>query len=307
MPMPARSTIARLQQATTMSLLAAALAWLGWHWAQAPGLAVAGFVGIALAYSAVLALEFIALWFVGRADAALHPTWPELARAWLGETLAAPRVFCWRQPFRWREVPDHLVPAEALYGRRGVVLIHGFLCNRGFWNPWMKQLRARRHAFVAVNLEPAFGSIDDYAPVIEHAVQQVTGATGMAPVLLCHSMGGLAARAWLRSAPTTDRVHRVITIGSPHGGTWLGQLSHLRNGREMRLNGRWLAALAEYEAIPQAQVPFTCWYSNCDNVVFPVKTAALARADNLLVRGQAHVALAFCPQVMAACLVLIAQ
>ena len=35
--------------------------------------------------------------------------------------------------------------------------------------------------------------------------------------------------------------------------------------------------------------------------------ATLAGAENLLARGQAHVALAFCPQVMACCLALIAQ
>jgi triacylglycerol lipase len=40
-----------------------------------------------------------------------------------------------------------------------------------------------------------FGGIDDYAPLIEQAVQQVTQATGRPPLLVCHSMGGLAARA----------------------------------------------------------------------------------------------------------------
>jgi pimeloyl-ACP methyl ester carboxylesterase len=83
---------------------------------------------------------------------------------------------------------------------RGVVLVHGFLCNRAFWTPWLAPLRARGHAFVAVTLEPAFGSIDDYAPAIEAAVRRVTEATGQAPLIVGHSMGGLAIRAWLRHA-----------------------------------------------------------------------------------------------------------
>jgi pimeloyl-ACP methyl ester carboxylesterase len=104
--------------------------------------------------------------------------------------------------------------------RRGAVFIHGFVCNRGFWTPWLKELRARGHSFVAVNLEPVFGSIDEYVPIVEGAVQRVTQATGMAPVLVCHSMGGLAARAWLRAMSADGRVHHVITIGSPSRPGW---------------------------------------------------------------------------------------
>ena len=47
---------------------------------------------------------------------------------------------------------------------------------------------------------------------------------------------------------------------------------------------------------------FTCWYSNCDNIVFPASTAALAGADNRFVDGLAHVQMAFDPGVMQACL-----
>ena len=55
----------------------------------------------------------------------------------------APRVFCWRQPFRSNAEPDHLPCGER--GRRGVVFVHGFVCNRGLWNPLMRApARARR-------------------------------------------------------------------------------------------------------------------------------------------------------------------
>ena len=227
----------------------------------------------------------------------------ELARAWLGETTTAPRVFCWRQPFRWHAVPDLLEPQT---GRRGVVFIHGFVCNRGFWNPWMQELRARGHCFAAVNLEPVFGSIDDYVAIVEAAVARVADATGMPPVLVCHSMGGLAARAWLQANNARQRIHRVITIGSPHHGTWLARFSRLPNGMQMARAGRWLRALAQVED-PALHARFTCWYSNCDNIVFPASTATLAGADNRLVRGVAHVQLAFRPEVMSASLDLIAS
>lgn len=297
--MPTHSSLARLLQLTTLSTWGCAALWLVWHWGSSPAVAIAGFVLITFFFSLVLAAEFLALRFIGGGDPAPRPTAGELARAWMGETVDALRVFAWRQPFRWAEVPDHFPTTANTPSARGIVFIHGFVCNRGFWTPWMKLLRARGRCFSAVNLEPVFGSIDDYAPTIDAAVQRVALATGMAPVLVCHSMGGLAARAWLRSMSADTRVHHVVTIGSPHHGTWLARFSHLENGRQMRRQGDWLLQLRP------PSVAFTCWYSNCDNIVFPASTATLAGADNRLVRGVAHVGLGFHPEVMEHALALI--
>jgi hypothetical protein len=66
--MRSRSALARLQQATTLSLLFCAGLWLVWHWRDSPLTATAGFVAIVMAYSLFLAIEFIALRFVGRDD-----------------------------------------------------------------------------------------------------------------------------------------------------------------------------------------------------------------------------------------------
>ena len=79
-----------------------------------------------------------------------------------------------------------------------MLFVHGFFCNRGLWNPWMRRLRAAGIPFVAVNLEPVFGSIDSYASIVEAAVRSLEQATGGAPVIVAHSMGGLAVRSWLQ-------------------------------------------------------------------------------------------------------------
>jgi triacylglycerol lipase len=296
--MRTHSALARLLQAVIFLLVSCSLAWLAWHWSASPMVAAAGAVAIAMVHSVVLAIEFVALRVISRSDTAPRPTWRELVGAWLRETVIDLRVFGWRQAFRWREEPDWLPNAPSRPPHRGAVFIHGFVCNRGFWTPWLKELRTRGHAFAAVNLEPVFGSIDEYVPIIEDAVERVTRATGMAPVLVCHSMGGLAARAWLRVMCADDRVHHVITIGSPHHGTWLARFSRLENGRQMRMNGKWLRQL-ESGGKANRNANFTCWYSNCDNVVFPASTATLPGADNRLVRGAAHVDLGFRDEVMA--------
>jgi triacylglycerol lipase len=141
--MPAHSTLARLQQAATFLLLALAATWLVWHWREAPRVAVGGSLAILLVYSLVFAAELLLVRWMSRKDVHLRPTWGELARAWLHETRVAPAVFCWRQPFRWRAEPDHVPSGANPPIGRGVILIHGFICNRGFWTPWLRELRSR--------------------------------------------------------------------------------------------------------------------------------------------------------------------
>ncbi len=285
-------------------LVAVACGWLLYFHGSAPLLAVSGFLVIALGYTAFLALEFLLLRRINKSDPAPQASWGELFRAWLGESLTAPRVFCWRQPFRANAVPDNTAAQTVTPGLRGVVFVHGFFCNRGLWTPWLKRLQGQGHAFVALNLEPLFGSIDDYTPQIDAAVRQVTEATGLPPLLVCHSMGGLAARAWLKAKKADARVHHVVTIGTPHRGTWLARFGHARNSRQMRLASDWQAQLDE--GMPQGRnALFTCWYSSSDNIVFPASTATLAGADNRLVRGAAHVQMAFLPQIMDATLALL--
>lgn len=289
--MPRHSALARLQQAVVVALVLVAVGWLVWRWPASHATALLGAAAIFFSYSLVLAAEFVLLKFTGAVDSAPAPSWREVASAWLAETLMTPRVFFWRQPFRWRSQPDFI--GDTSRGKRGVVFIHGFVCNRGFWNPWMRHFREAGIPFVAVNLEPVFGPIDGYAPIVEEAVRRVRCATGLDPLMVCHSMGGLAARAWLRTR-TGSSVHHVVTIGTPHRGTWLGRFSRVANGRQMRFDGEWVEELARHVH----EVPFTCWFSNCDNIVFPVSTATLPNADNRLVYGVAHVQLAFVSEVI---------
>ncbi len=162
--------------------------------------------------------------------------------------------------------------------------------------PWLEQLNTDGRAFVAVNLEPVFTGIDDYVNLLEDAVLKVERSTGRPPLLVCHSMGGLVARAWLRRTDLA-RVERVVTIGTPHNGTWYARFSRVCNGPEMDPNGPWMAQL-NGAWTPQLAARFTCWYSNCDNIVQPPLAATLPGADNRLVQGAAHIELAFRTEVM---------
>lgn len=288
--------LARLQILISICLAVAAIAWVASFVAIArPVGAVVGALAILLGYALFLGAEFVILHFVQQGDVAPRPSARQLLSAWWGEVLTAPRVFLWRQPFRSNDEPDAL-PARP-DGRRGVLLVHGFFCNRGLWNPWLRALRARNLPFVAINLEPVFGSIDAYAERIEAAAARVEAATGMPIVLVGHSMGGVAIRAWFARFSADTRVHRVITIGSPHQGTWLARFGHTVNGRQMRLANPWLAQLATNET-PERYGRFTCFFGHCDNIVFPAASGTLPGAQNIHVPATAHVDMAFKPQVV---------
>lgn len=215
--------------------------------------------------------------------------------AWLVETWVAARVFFWWQPFLSRIHPDDLSSPGPGGPIRGVLLVHGFICNRGLWTAWYPELHRRRVPYLAVNLEPVFGSIDGYTAQLDRAIRQLHDATGMPPLVVAHSMGGVVVRAWLRACGSDERIHRIVTIGSPHHGTKVGSglppLPVMENAHQMRFGSGWLAALAAEETTGRRE-KFVCFYSNCDNIVAPASSATLVGADNRHQTGIPHLALA---------------
>ena len=112
-----------------------------------------------------MALEFVLQRLVSHGDPAPPAPVGDLLRAWRAEALVALNIFGWQLPWRWRRFADHL-PADAP-GRRDLVLVHGFVCNRGLWNAWWPTCAPAAYPASPLNLEPVFGSIDRYAPRVE--------------------------------------------------------------------------------------------------------------------------------------------
>lgn len=290
--------LARLQQLITVGLLGSAIAWAIYALSiERPLLAAAGALFILTGYVVALGGEFVLMQWVNLRDPLPAARMGEVVRAWLGEAAFAPRVFCWRQPFRSTAFADR---SQGLPGQRGLVLVHGFVCNRGLWNAWYPQLAQHGVPYIGVNLEPVFGEIDSYAESIEVAVAALIQSTGMPPVIVAHSMGGLAVRAWLRlSGPMAqERVHHIVTLGTPHGGTALARFGFSANSRQMSLAGVWLDGLTR-SAAPGLAKKFTCMFSNCDNIVFPTSTAVLRDSRHVHIAGCAHVQMADHPQAFA--------
>ncbi|MBS7808937.1 alpha/beta fold hydrolase [Variovorax sp. PCZ-1] len=296
-------TNAWLQRLINLGVLTLTYSLAAWLWDSQRAWATVCLLAPWLLTPLILGIQCVWAAQINRAETLVHPaSLRQWLKAWLAEWRVATQVFAWWQPFRYRAIADHLKSSPS---QRGMVLVHGFFCNRALWTDWMRQLHSRQRAFVSVDLEPAYGSISDYSDVVEAAIRQVEKATGMPPVLVGHSMGGLAIRAWAAKYVGRDgdmkRIHHIFTLGTPHQGTAIAAASHTENGHQMRRGSPWLADNAS--RLPHNFAKHcTCYYSHCDNIVFPASTATISGADNRHIAGYAHVQLVFANEIQQACL-----
>jgi pimeloyl-ACP methyl ester carboxylesterase len=208
-----------------------------------------------------LAIEFIVGALIDRRPVArIGPV--ALAAVWWRETWRSLVVFNLDQPWR-AGFPER--PLQRDPGRPAVLLVHGYMCNRATWRTWLMDGLPTEWNIATVNLEPVFASIARYAEVIHTAVEQLRAATGAERItIVCHSMGGLAARAYLR-AHGHHAARRVITIDTPHLGTLFARLGRGANARQMRLASQFVQDLAR----SPEPLDFICFASQHDNLIVP--------------------------------------
>lgn len=210
-------------------------------------------------------------------------------------------MVCWfhlfprSHPFHIKIVGDKLPP---------VLLLHGYGANSGFWKPLSKQLSQSGISHAAIDLEPPLGSIDDYAELIETSAQFLCRDNSVETIVIVgHSMGGLAARAWLRRYGPS-RLESMITLGTPHFGSTLAGYGMGENARQMlpliegtTLEDHWLTVLANSEN-SAVRAKMKSIYSRHDNIVSPQESALLPGATNIGFDLIGHVALGFDSEVM---------
>lgn len=178
-----------------------------------------------------------------------------------------------------------------------VLLIHGYGANSGFWRYISNLLQKQKIGHMAIDLEPVLGGIDDYATLINSAINTLCENTSQTQVIiLAHSMGGLAARAYARKYGT-EKIARLITMGTPHHGSTLASAAMGLNAIQMRWTDHkqattWLSTLGDAESIP-SRAKMVSIYSRHDNIVSPQHSAYLPHARNIELELVGHVALAF--------------
>lgn len=282
-----------------LALVAEACAWAALWSGLGAGPAAA--IAAALAGAALLRLAIVALSFA-LSFAARSPRAPDerlgpaaslalLAGEW-GAMLA--NNFLWLPLERAMLRPD---PPAAPGAAMPVIVVHGYFSNRGTVRALVQALdRAGAGPVHAPSLPAVLAPIATFASHLARVVDEVTAATGQPRVILvCHSMGGLCAREYLR-AHGAAKVAGLVTLGSPHHGTALAALGAGRNAREMRRGSGFLAALAQAED-RGAPCPALSVYTTHDNLVAPQDSSRLAWARNAAIAGVGHLAMLADPRV----------
>jgi len=192
----------------------------------------------------------------------------------------------------WEHVAVRADPEPVPGDRVPTILLHGYMSNRGYFRTLVPRLEAGGIGPIfAPTFRVLFTPIEHFAGELHEEIERVAMGCRQPKVnLVCHSMGGLAARHYLREHGSA-RVAKLVTIASPHRGTMLATMGLGLNARQMHRGSAFLAALAAAEAASPPAVDATSIYSPHDNLVSPQDTSRLDWARNVAIPGVGHVAI----------------
>ena len=105
---------------------------------------------------------------------------------------------------------------------RPVLVIHGFLSTRAAMLPLAWQLRGLGYRVYRAELSPlCVQDVRRLGVEVGASVERVAQRAGVDQVdLVGVSQGGLAALYYVRRLNGTERVRRLVTLGTPFAGTW---------------------------------------------------------------------------------------
>ena len=192
--------------------------------------------------------------------------------------------------FPWPDLALRPDPAPSRDGRIPVLMIHGYFSNRGYFGPLVRALEARGVAPIYTpNFPAAFTDIETYVARLAEYMEHLCEASGQPQVVLvAHSMGGLAARAYL-CAHGANRVRKLVTIASPHNGTVHARLGSGANAKQLERASDFIKELCRKEGEKGPDCGVTSIYTPHDNLVAPQDTSRLPYARNIAIPGRGHV------------------
>lgn len=113
-----------------------------------------------------------------------------------------------------------------------ILLIHGFLGTRGAMFPL--ELRLKRDGFVVFSINLGMLNIGDIrksAHRIHRKIQSILREVDLGKIdIIGHSMGGLIGLYYIKKLSGHKHVRNLITLGTPHNGTWFAMLGVLSMG-----------------------------------------------------------------------------
>lgn len=166
-----------------------------------------------------------------------------------------------------------------------ILLVHGMVDNRSVFAVLSRALRKRGFGAVyGLNysvLTAVTGDVRTAARELGHEVERICEATGAEQVhVVGHSLGGLIARYYVQRLGGDERIHTLVTLGTPHHGTQLARLLPTPVVRQLRPGSDVLAELAEPS--PGCRTRFVAVWSDLDQLIVPPQNARLDHPDLLV-------------------------
>ncbi|MEJ7597154.1 MAG: alpha/beta fold hydrolase [Kofleriaceae bacterium] len=182
------------------------------------------------------------------------------------------------------------LPGSRGKGPRPIILLHGYAMNRANFLPLAYRL-ARAGLGPIYGFEYwTLGRVAAGARQLGWFVDEVRAATGASEVdLIGHSMGGVIARYYVTFGGGDGIANRVITLGSPHGGTDVSRAGVGHPTRELLLGSQLVQRLAA--APPPGRTKMTLIWSHADALVPGALQPAVPGAEIILYDDLGHVAL----------------
>ncbi len=172
-----------------------------------------------------------------------------------------------------------------------IILVHGYMMRGLVMYPIKQRLSKDGYKNVYLfTYSPPWLNIDDFSRQLRDKIEFVKKATGAEKVdLICHSMGGLVALNYINNYDGVKNIDRLITLGTPFGGSKLWSFSIGKCGKEMKPGSEFLKKLN----MPPAGISATAIYTTFDEMVIPYEYSKLEGADNIEMNYIGHVGLLF--------------
>lgn len=173
--------------------------------------------------------------------------------------------------------------------RRPILLLHGHYYTKASLTVLRDRfLRDGWPADRVIVLDlPTTACTREWARVLSRRAGEAARRSGCPAVdVVGHSRGGLAARDYIRNLGGGPRVAHLVTLGTPHHGTWSSRGCPGCGCREMRPGSAYLEQLNAGDETP-GPTAYTSIYSRQDGVV-PARSSWLEGARNVEMRGVTH-------------------
>jgi pimeloyl-ACP methyl ester carboxylesterase len=176
-----------------------------------------------------------------------------------------------------------------------ILLVHGMADNRSVFTLLRRGLRRRGFGHMTtMNYSILTGDVRVAAAQLAEEVEAIVAETGYERIhVVGHSMGGLIARYYVTRLGGDERVHTLVTLGSPHHGTYLAYAWNSRIMQQLRPGSPLMQELEQ--PVESCRTRFLCYWSDLDQLMFPQHTAALdhphLNVTNIEMHGVGHMSL----------------